>query len=512
MSSPVKIAEGYAATEMVKLLLEIIIAEISDFKRFKESSRQVVATSIEVFEAILRHIADIDKKKGKAEGPEWMKFREYTDAIASLEDLLLHCTYCAEEQESLLPIPRTTDVPSCLKVIDIWASDREITLAIIHKFEGDNFKKLFNERSSTLEKALREALKNDDKELILSIQKFVSQPGKRLSDEAIDEYMKGGERPVSNVKQLTESVVTYLAQNYSENTSHVIKIILLVYFPFALFEMEGTDPSWLEYLASKRVWDEMYKALNDCINHLKHSNPSAEAIGERYRGLAKTLFTMAPLPPLSFETQILEMMQIAKHVRRPFSGRSSVLVFTWSDVATNRYILEERAVSMRRALRKSLSLSLEILKHAAEQLTSSQRFEDAAEVKAVGEKFERVFRDMNKIYEHYKMADKWSQEVKPQLEDASRLDTERYDRVRSRVYSAKASRAVTPATPKNSMVRTVDKAMTPELPMGMSLPSRMSVSELPSRMSASELPSRMPESPRSTDSPALRSDRRLRRP
>jgi len=32
-----------------------------------------------------------------------------------------------------------------------------------------------------------------------------------------------------------------------------------VYFPFALFEMEGTDPSWLEYLASKRVWDEMYK-------------------------------------------------------------------------------------------------------------------------------------------------------------------------------------------------------------------------------------------------------------
>jgi hypothetical protein len=157
MSSPVKIAEGYAATEMVKLLLEIIIAEISDFKRFKESSRQVVATSIEVFEAILRHIADIDKKKGKAEGPEWMKFREYTDAIASLEEwvgfslaefclkyqlssLLLHCTYCAEEQESLLPIPRTTDVPSCLKVIDIWASDREITLAIIHKFEGDNFK------------------------------------------------------------------------------------------------------------------------------------------------------------------------------------------------------------------------------------------------------------------------------------------------------------------------------------------------------------------------------------
>lgn len=117
------------------------------------------------------------------------------------------------------------------------------------------------------------------------------------------------------------------------------------------------------------------------------------------------------------------------------------------------------------------------------------------------------------------MVDKWSQEIKPQLEDTFRLDTERYDRVKSRVYSAKASRAVTPATPKNSMVRTIDQAMTPELPMGMSLPSRtsvselpsrMSVSELPSRMSASELPSRMPESLRSTDSPALRSDRRLR--
>lgn len=111
------------------------------------------------------------------------------------------------------------------------------------------------------------------------------------------------------------------------------------------------------------------------------------------------------------------------------------------------------------------------------------------------------------------MADKWSQEIKPQLEEAFRLDMERYDRVKSRVYSAKASRAVTPATPKNSMVRTVDQAMTPESPMGMSLPSRTSVSELPSRMSASELPSRMaPEPLRSTDSPVLRPDRRLRRP
>lgn len=498
---------------MVKLLLEIIIAEIADFKRFKESSRQVVSTSVEVYEAILRHTADIDKKKGKAEGPEWMKFKVYTEAIASLEDLLLHCTYCAEEQESLLPVPRTTDVPSCLKAIDIWATDREITLAIIRKFEGDNFKRLFNGRPSTLEKALREALKNDDKELILSIQKFVGQPGKRLSDEAIDEYTKGGERPVSNVKQLTESVVTYLAQNYSENAFHVIKIILLVYFPFALFEMEGTDPSWLAHLASKMVWDEMYKALNECLAHLRNSKPSAEAIGEKYHALAKTLFTMAQLPPLSFETQILEMMQIAKHVRRPFSGLSYVLVFTWSHVTTNKDILEERNISMRRVLRMSVSRSLEILKHATEQLTSSQRFEDAAEVKAVGGQFESVFRDMNKIYEHYKMADKWSQEIKPQLEEAFRLDMERYDRVKSRLYSAKASRAVTPATPKNSMVRTVDQAMTPELPMGMSLPSRTSVSELPSRMSASDLSSRMaPEPLRSTDSPSLRPDRRLRRP
>ena len=131
---------------------------------------------------------------------------------------------------------------------------------------------------------------------------------------------------------------------------------------------------------------------------------------------------MAALPPLSFETQILEMMQRSKHVRRPFSGRSSVLVFTWSHVATNSSILRERGIARRHALRKcvngmrlrvllfnsscfkyrTLSLSLEIFKYATEQLTSSQRFEDAAEVKAVGEKFESVFRDLYKIYEHYK--------------------------------------------------------------------------------------------------------------
>ena len=57
-----------------------------------------------------------------------------------LFSLLLNCIYNTEEQESLLPTPRTTDVPSCLKAIDMWASDREMTLAIIHKFEGNNFK------------------------------------------------------------------------------------------------------------------------------------------------------------------------------------------------------------------------------------------------------------------------------------------------------------------------------------------------------------------------------------
>ena len=70
------------------------------------------------------------------------------------------------------------------------------------------------------------------------------------------------------------------------------------------------------------------------------------------------------------------------------------------------------------------------------------------------------------------MANKWSQEIKPQLEDAFRSDTERYDRVKSRVYSAKAPRPVTPVTSKTSMVRTVDQAMTPKLPTGMSLPSK----------------------------------------
>ena len=89
---------------------------------------------------------------------------------------------------------------------------------------------MFSGRSSTLEGALREALKKDNKELVLSVQKFVSQPGKRLSDEAIDEHVRiidsltfesiifyhsKGERPVSNVKQSMESVVTYLVQNYS---------------------------------------------------------------------------------------------------------------------------------------------------------------------------------------------------------------------------------------------------------------------------------------------------------
>ena len=73
-------------------------------------------------------------------GVSWIEFSGDFFLKYQSSSLLLNCTYNTEEQESLLPTPRTTDVPSCLKAIDMWASDQEMTLAIIHKFEGNNFK------------------------------------------------------------------------------------------------------------------------------------------------------------------------------------------------------------------------------------------------------------------------------------------------------------------------------------------------------------------------------------
>ena len=42
----------------------------------------------------------------------------------------------------------------------------------------------------------------------------------------------------------------------------VVKIVLLVYFPFALTADTGVEQKWAEHLKSKKVWEKMNRRIH----------------------------------------------------------------------------------------------------------------------------------------------------------------------------------------------------------------------------------------------------------
>lgn len=159
---------------------------------------------------------------------------------------------------------------------------------------------------------------------------------------------------------------------------------------------------------------------------------TVEQLEENYKGLEKIIFTFTELPEL-FGPQLLEMMKLAGQVRRPFHGRSVVLVYMWYHLALCDAVKEERLPINRRAITTNLKQSIEFLTLASTKLPEAATFKDASVVQELTAKFTSKSAEMQKLYGQYKLDDKWTTLIKVQLEKATKEDKDHYAQTEARL-------------------------------------------------------------------------------
>ncbi|KIK07761.1 hypothetical protein K443DRAFT_673027 [Laccaria amethystina LaAM-08-1] len=351
----ITVAEGNPATEMIKLLLGHIDKEAVQFKRSKASSKQILTKANDVYNGIQQHIEDIKKKTEKAEELEWTKFKSYTEAIPPLERLLLDYTYDIGDRSSELVSHSAKDVPKSVVSIERWANDWQVTVKIVEQLKSNELQELSEELKKNLEAGLAESVKQDDLDMIKGVQSYAKGSVHKLKDDSIFEAYAPEDKMVTGLTELIDKIATQMHTKYDQASAQpVVKTVLLVYFPFALTTDTEVDSKWAEHLKSKKVWEEMNRALKEVVGHLTDNAKSNQELEDNYKALEKVIFTFTELPEL-FGPQLLEMIKLAGQVRRPFHGRSVVLVYMWYHLALSKDVKDERSAANRRAISMCVS-------------------------------------------------------------------------------------------------------------------------------------------------------------
>ncbi|EDR05651.1 uncharacterized protein LACBIDRAFT_329518 [Laccaria bicolor S238N-H82] len=420
--SVITVADGGPATEMIKLLLTHINAEEPQFKRANSSTKQILTKANDVYNEIQQLIQDIKKKMEKAEEPEWTKFKA----------LLLDYVYNIGDRSSRLLHHTAADIPKSVASIERWATDWQITVTIVGRLRSEEFK-LSDPLKNSLETGLLESLKADDIDMIRGVQDFAKGAAHKLQDDSIFDAATE-DKMVTGLTGLIDNIATQMDNKYVPASAHsVVKTILLVYFPFALAADNAVDSKWAEHLKSKKVWEEMNRVVGEAAAHVTgEKEKTVEQLEENYKGLEKIIFTFTELPEL-FGPQLLEMMKLAGQVRRPFHGRSVVLVYMWYHLALSKDVKDERSSVNRRTITTNIKQSIEMLNSASTKLHGVKTFADDNEVKELTTKFNDNAAKMKQLYSLYKLDDKWTNDLNIKLDNAIKVDTEHYARTKARL-------------------------------------------------------------------------------
>ncbi|KIK07041.1 hypothetical protein K443DRAFT_673621 [Laccaria amethystina LaAM-08-1] len=438
----INVAEGDPATKMIKLLLRHINKEAVHFKRFKASSKQILTKANDIYNAIQQHIEDIKKKTEKAEEPDQTKYKAYTEAIPRLERLLLDYTYDIRDMSSEFVNHSVKNFRTSVASIERWANNWQVTVKIVEQLKSKEFQELSEELKKNLETGLAESVKQDDIDMIKEVQSYAKGSEHKLKDDSIFEAAPE-DKMVTGLTELIDKIAIQMDTKYDQASAQpVVKTVLLVYLPFALTTDNEVDSKWAEHLKSKKVWKEMNHALKEVVGHLTDKAKSNEQLEENCKALEQVIFTFTELPEL-FGPQLLQMINLAGQVRRPFHGRSVVLVYMWYHMALSKDVKAERSAANRRAISTSIKQSIELLVSASTKLRGATTFNDANEVQELTSKFTSRSAELEKFYSLYKLGEKWTSDINVQLVNATKVDNEHYVQTKARVQGPRPARTAT---------------------------------------------------------------------
>ncbi|KIM44946.1 hypothetical protein M413DRAFT_442921 [Hebeloma cylindrosporum] len=378
-----KLDSNYPATDLIAVLLQYIGTTADAFGRDVQTAGQVFHRALAVYEGIRALMAQVDQSTEAA--PDWRSFDAYTTAIPQLEKLLLEFYAAHSDDKTRGLLPPADDVQSAISFIARWKHDRAMLNKALFGRPGArylpgsflDFCNLTNEVKAKVLESRQESRAKDDQTTLQALGAFFRS--NRLGDRNI--LQAAGQTPVSDVKNLisvlAEAVLRLPSNAAAEEAKGLsIRVILLVYIPFAMTTVSAVPRKIRDHLKGGEIWKAMKTLLEEVTVYLQRGQ-SAKTIAELETLISQLEILLLGLTDviIPLAEEILQLIKLAALIRRPFHGRSAALISVLRYLDDYSKVDEHKNVStFRTELKEVMHESIAALQAAKLAVTDVKSF------------------------------------------------------------------------------------------------------------------------------------------
>lgn len=370
-----KLDSNYPATDLIAVLLQYIGTTADAFGRDVQTAGQVFHRALAVYEGIRALMAQVDQSTEAA--PDWRSFDAYTTAIPQLEKLLLEFYAAHSDDKTRGLLPPADDVQSAISFIARWKHDRAMLNKALEDLAHDTFQNLTNEVKAKVLESRQESRAKDDQTTLQALGAFFRS--NRLGDRNI--LQAAGQTPVSDVKNLisalAEAVLRLPSNAAAEEAKGLsIRVILLVYIPFAMTTVSAVPRKIRDHLKGGEIWKAMKTLLEEVTVYLQRGQ-SAKTIAELETLISQLEILLLGLTDviIPLAEEILQLIKLAALIRRPFHGRSAALISVLRYLDDYSKVDEHKNVStFRTELKEVMHESIAALQAAKLAVTDVKSF------------------------------------------------------------------------------------------------------------------------------------------
>ncbi|KAG2011608.1 hypothetical protein CC2G_011702 [Coprinopsis cinerea AmutBmut pab1-1] len=425
------VQEGYPSTDLIRNLLRNLKGDIQlgSKSRYARSSTALLVKCNETYNGIIDLIKQVLGFE-TIDASNWEAFERSADGITALEDFLLSLLLEGHDKPQ---VPEGANIADLITFVETWAVQRTKVVEAADKLEriASDYR-LVNE-VTTFKKAILKAQREDHVDTISAVVAQISANPLSDNDLVLEESEKSDEKYVTSVKGSIEDFstkVTSLPESCTEIViGKVVSGVMLLSVPFLVSQMENVNAKTDAHVKSSKIW----KVAKDFAEYLKESLGSSkleeEPLKEKWEDFKKLLLDIVAPGPLT--AQLLTLMRLVAHVRRPFYSRSFALVKMWHAINTEKLEnvddKKERGVVI-----ESLKATKAALSKAAKEITS---FDESLTQKtqSVGAEYDHLLDGVTALVAKY-ASDKT--DMKAVYQKAKEVDEGHLERFNKRVKKA----------------------------------------------------------------------------
>ncbi|KAI0310872.1 hypothetical protein OF83DRAFT_1178117 [Amylostereum chailletii] len=426
--------DGFPVTALSKTLLQYAGLDVVQFRRNQQVAYRIVDRSREIYDGInpiIRKINawQLDDGLQGAEG-YWTDFDNYQDAVDALEEALFDIVDLYEE-EAPLYLASTGTVELCIADADKWELNRtKLRTTIQELYSGDRFTALLSiEDAEGVQSDILAAQRLDDAGLFSALQR-------KINNHDITRSVKPEVRELlaEQDTSLEEWLPIFHSPTYNKHLiTFAVKFVFVVQGAMDIAVNPNADDKSAYHLKSSTVWTAA-KEFVTCLSDAQSDN-EVDACEQKLREAYETFINVLKATPgLETPRSYLELMKLARDLRRPYLARSLALIILCralvglfnepanhihSNISPLETAFDESVAAVNKAIDTYKNASLTEL----HSVSSSD----------VAEAFRQAQEKIKACYTQFNATEKWENEEKAKLASAAEKDTKRLGQLQKRL-------------------------------------------------------------------------------